>query len=143
MGYIQNLELVAFLTQKGKKYFFSNTKERTRITFFSPADPDTDYIVASSTTTGFSRNILPEFFVPNLSGISQLNSCFRYLSDGISQKYGLDGGDCDTVGAYLDSDGNVTCIRPNEPILFIKTQNFSDFGGFMTGISVDYTNENT
>ncbi len=93
MGYIKNIDLLAFLTQKGKKYMVGPDRSKFLITHFSLGDPDVDYLLASSTTrnTIGTKNILGDNFIPNLTGINGGVLCLRYLSDGIQQRSTLGG----------------------------------------------------
>jgi hypothetical protein len=141
MGYVKGVDLMAFLTQKGKKYFFDTNKKKVLITHFSLADPDSDYLVASSTTinTIGGRNILPEYSVPNLSGIYGVeDSCLRYLADGIVQKGSIYGGD--DVNVIITK--NLTPMPvPPLLILYLQNNNYQYFGGPETNYAYNTNND--
>ena len=114
MGYIKNIDLMAFLTQKGKKYILGSDNKKNLITHFSLADPDVDYYVASSQTknTIGKKNIIPINFIPNISGVFGANDlCLKYLSDGIIQRYSLLGGD---VHEFVGPDLTPITIVPED-----------------------------
>lgn len=126
MGYVKDIDMIAYLTQKGKEHFFSGKKLNIRITHFSIADPDTNYLVASKTiyNTLGEKNILQKNFVPNISGVyGSEDNCLKYVSDGIGQKYTLYGG-CPDVGEYINSDLSVTCEKPIPSNLLLETKTF-------------------
>jgi hypothetical protein len=137
MGYVKNVEIIAYLTQKGKDYIVSGKKKHALITHFSIADPDTNYVIASSTTynTIGEKNILKKDFIPNISGVyGSEDNCLKYLSNNIIQKYSLFGG-CDRgVGEFIlstnETDLNyleVSCIKPEPILLLIETENYNSF----------------
>lgn len=126
MGYVKDIDMIAYLTQKGKEHFFSGKKLNIRITHFSIADPDTNYLVASKTiyNTLGEKNILQKNFVPNISGVyGSEDNCLKYVSDGIEQKYTLYGG-CPDVGEHINSDLSVTCEKPIPSNLLLETKTF-------------------
>lgn len=137
MGYIKNVEIIAYLTQIGKDHIVSGKKKHALITHFSIGDPDTNYVIASSTTynTIGEKNILKEDFIPNISGVyGSEDNCLKYLSYGIKQKYSLSGG-CDRgVGKFIlstnENDLNyleVSCVKPEPVLLLIETENYNSF----------------
>lgn len=122
MGFVnKNFTLVTSLTQKGREYFLAKNKNKFNIKFFALSDSDTNYIIASSTTSPFVHNSLKLGYVPNLSGYNDSTiDCLRYIANGIVQRYSVGGSDdCSVVSEFINPFTNeLSCDKVQLPIIY-------------------------
>ena len=83
MGFIPSSTtqtLSAYLTQQGRKYILSGTKEQFQVKYFSLHDSDIHYTIASNIVSS-NYNNLPNGFVPDITG--DISECIKSIAEGI------------------------------------------------------------
>lgn len=129
MGFVEkNFTLVTSLTQKGKEYFLSKDKSKFNIKFFSLSDSDTNYKIASSTTSLFVHNNLKIGYVTNLSGYNDSSvDCLRYLANGVELRHFVGGtDDCSLLSEFINPYTNeLSCNKVDFPVIYPYTDNLT------------------
>ena len=83
MGFIPSSTtqtLSAYLTQQGRKYILSGTKEQFQVAYFSLHDSDINYTIASNIIST-NYNNLPNGFVPDITG--DISECIKSIAIGV------------------------------------------------------------
>ncbi len=83
MGFIPSSStqtLSAYLTQQGRKYILSGTKEQFKVAYFSLHDSDVNYTIAKNIVSS-NYNNLPNGFVPDITG--DFDECIKSIAAGV------------------------------------------------------------